>query len=467
MKPSRAIDRVRNGVRWSSTGVVTTAVGVLLLFCTDGHTSKAQQPSPAGEHTSTVQVAAPKKQAIRREIVQPGVVKSYEEVAIQSKIAGFVEKVNVDIGDRIKKGDLLAKLVAPELEEDLNVKKTRIAVREADLKQAKIAVTIAEAVLEVSESQRNEAVVAMTRAEANHARWDNEVKVDNDLVGKGVLDRQTLDEAINQQKAAEAALSEAKSKVATFQATLKLNRANREKAATDVEIAQANIDVAKAEYQERKVWLDYTNIRAPFDGIVTRCAMSPGIFVQPPNAGVRGKETEALLVVERVDMVRAVVQVPENDAPFIKDGAAASIRLPALENREIACKVTRTAWSLDEKSRTLRVEIVLDNSKQELRSGMYGTVSISAAAFDTMTLPVDAILSDGAVKYCLLIENGKATRRNVRVGTIADAQVEVLAKQTPPAKTGEEGTWEKFTGTERAIIFDLSSIPKDKTFKAK
>jgi HlyD family secretion protein len=422
----------------------------------------ASEPTKAPLPQLELATATPKRQTIRHEILQPGILEPYEEVAITSKISGFLEKVYVDIGDKVKKGDVLAKLWVPEIEEDVRVKKARIVQREAELKLAKFEVTIAEAVIEVGEGQRNEAVVSLARADAEYARWDKEVQRNRELNARNVLDKQTLNESINQLKVAEAALSKAREKVGTLQGTLKLSRASREKATTAVEIAQAKLEVAKTEYQEQLVWLDYANLRAPFDGIVARRISHTEHFVQPANSGTTSKAAEPLFVVMRTDILRVVVDVPEYDAPLVKDGAEAIVRLTALKDREIACKVSRTTWLHDGETRLLRVEILLDDSREELRPRMYANVLIPVGVPAAWTLPVEAILTDGAVKYCFLVENGKATRRNVKVGISDKGAVEVLAKQMPPAKAGEEGVWVKFTGAERAVIFDLRSIEESK-----
>jgi RND family efflux transporter MFP subunit len=229
-----------------------------------------------------------------------------------------------------------------------------------------------------------------------------------------------------------------------------------------VQVSEVLLAVRKREYQEQLVWLDYAKITAPCGGIVTRRNIHTGHFVQPANVGNVGKAPEALLVIARTDRMRVVLTVTERDAFLIKEGAEAIVRLPALKDREIACKIDRTSWMLDGKTHQLRVEIFLDNPKDELQPGMSANVSILEQVSDTMTLPADAILTDGTVKYCFLVENGKATRRNVKVGVANKGRIEVLAKQMPPAKPGEEGAWVKFTGTERALIFDLRSIEESK-----
>jgi multidrug efflux pump subunit AcrA (membrane-fusion protein) len=164
----------------------------------------------------------------------------------------------------------------------------------------------------------------------------------------------------------------------------------------------------------------------------------------------------------RTDLMRVVIQVPEYDAPLIRDGAEAVVRIPSLRNRPVHCKVTRSSWSLDPESRTLRVEIFLDNPlkdpEEQLQAGMYVNVNIIADRPNAMTLPVDAILTDSNQNYCFIEENGIAKRVNVKVGVENERDVQVYYKQLPPAKEGEQGEWVKFTGKERVIISQLTSI---------
>jgi RND family efflux transporter MFP subunit len=285
-------------------------------------------------------------------------------------------------------------------------------------------------------------------------------------VKKKVLDQQTLDEAMNKLKAAEAALNEAKAKVPTLQATLELDKLRRDQAANAVEIGQATLEEAKAEYQEQLAWLDYATLRAPFDGIVTRRMVGTGDFLPAATLATAGKATEAFVVM-RIDRVRVVLQVPERDAPFVKDGADAIVRLP-VKDQEIACKLTRSAWSLDPENRTLRVEIHLDNPKQELRPGTSANVSIPAEDLNALTLPADAILTDeDGFKYCFTVENGKATRLRIRVGTSDKGRIEVRTKMIPPVKPGEKTTWVKFTGTEQVIVSDVRSLKDGQPVKVK
>jgi multidrug efflux pump subunit AcrA (membrane-fusion protein) len=282
------------------------------------------------------------------------------------------------------------------------------------------------------------------------------------------------------------------------------------------------LNVWEHQLEEQKRWFEYARITAPYDGIVTRRNVHTGHFVQPSNSGTTSKAAEPLFVVMRTDLMRLVVQVPENDAPLVKIGAKTSVRLQANPGEEIVDKVERTSWSVDNHDRTLRVEIFLKNpdlfdltvqlvetlkndkvpapvlaklahlqnkefSKdeftkaiakalnadeinryqpvmlkraihQKLQSGMYGNVSIAADLPNTLCVPADAVLTDGYRNYCYILEDGKARKVNVRAGIKNDAMTEILMKQLPASKIGAEGAWAKFTGTEQVITSNLKSI---------
>ena len=418
-----------------------------------------------GQAEPTVQLATPKRQTLRREIVQAGSLEPYEDVPIYPKIAGFVQEVKVDTGDKIKKGELLAQLDVPEIEADILAKKARIGQGEADVILHKAMLQAAEANLATWEASVRVAEAGITRAQAVHERWNQEWQRDAELVKQKLLDQKALDETSKRLKAAEAARDEAKAELASTQASQNASIATCDKAKADVQASEAQLAVSKREYQELLDWFDCTKITAPCDGTVTSRNIRTGHFVQPANVGTTPKVSEPLFIITRTDKMRVVLTIPEPDAFLIKQGAEAIVRLPALKDREIACKIDRTSWILDGKTHQLRVEIFLDNPKDELRSGMPAKISILEKVSDIMTLPVDAILTDGAVKYCFLVENGKATRRHVKVGTVNKGQIEILAKQLPPAKPGQEGAWVKLTGTERALIFDLHSIEEAKKSK--
>jgi hypothetical protein len=167
-------------------------------------------------------------------------------------------------------------------------------------------------------------------------------------------------------------VTQAAAKLETAAAGVKERAARRELAQAEVKVAEARLLAARADVQRTEALLQFAQLRAPFDGVVTRRAVDVGAFVGQPG----GKGT-ALFEVVRFDRVRIVVQVPEADALLVRQGTRAVIRVRGLAGRAFEGKVTRTAPTLDPQSRTLRAEIDLPNPKEELRPGMFATVALT------------------------------------------------------------------------------------------
>jgi HlyD family secretion protein len=435
------------------------AVGLLLLPLVAGCGSQAATPSrPAAETTAVSRVATvtPQYQTLTRKVVQPGYLRPYEQAPIYTKIAGFVEAVNVDIGDSVKKDQVLLKLWVPEVVEDLKVREARVRQAEADLVQAGETVRAARATREASRAKIQETAAGIVKAESDVKRWQEEANRGQKMMKGGTYDQQTLDEMQNQLRSSQAARDEARARYASATATFDESSARYDKAEADVLVARARVDVARAEYDQWKAWLGYAELKAPFDGVVTLRNVHTGHFLQPSNSGSTSKAADPLFVLMRSDIMRLTVQVPELDAALVKEGDPALVHFQALPGREIVGAVTRFSWSLDERARTLRVEVHLKNPSGELRPGMYGNVTILTKVSNGLTLPPAAILSDILAnkdqKYCFVVEDGKARKTIVDTGVRGDEGVQVLRKQVPG------GEWENFSGKEAVVVSNPGAL---------
>jgi RND family efflux transporter MFP subunit len=170
--------------------------------------------------------------------------------------------------------------------------------------------------------------------------------------------------------------------------------------------------------------LGYTEIKAPFDGMITRREVDTGHFVQPATAG----DAKPLFVVARTDMVRIFVDVPELEAPHVDAGDPAQVRVQALETMSFDAQVVRSSWSLLEANHSLRAEVDVPNSNGVLRPGMYATVVIDLDERpDALTLPAAAIVREGDKTYCMCVASGKIEKRHVELGLRSGSEVEVAS----------------------------------------
>jgi RND family efflux transporter MFP subunit len=401
---------------------------------------------------------------LRRTVRQPGAIQAFEQTAVFAKVPGYVRKWNVDIGRRVRQGDVLAELWVPEMEVELKQKEALVQQADAEINQAKESANAAEKNYRSAEAKVKEAEACRQRAQAEYKRTKSQYERFTKVGQGGTLDKENVEESRLGFEAAAAGLEEVEAKIKSAQADRDRSKAQWDKARVDVTVAQARRAVAKENRDYADVLLKYAQLKAPFDGVVTQRKVSTGDFVQPATAG----KGEPLFVVERRDLMRVFVEVPEVDAGWVDKGTKARIRIQALKGQEFVGEVARTSYALDRTTRTLVAEIDLPNPRDQLRPGMYAYATITAERPDVLTLPTSAVLTQGDViqgyqTFCFLVEDGKLRRTPVEIGARGEERVEVLKKQVKPAKAGAEAVWEDFTGKEAVVAGDLAGLSDGQT----
>jgi HlyD family secretion protein len=397
-----------------------------LIFAAGCH-SASSTAEQAGAATSSaaarVTVAQPARKTLRRESVQPGQIEAFEQTPLFAKLPSYVQKLYVDIGDRVESEQLLADLFLPELKDELRQKEAALAQAGAEVELATAAVRAAEAAVATAQANIRLAEAGLTRADADVTRWKSQDARIRQLVAGGSLDRKLEDETRDSLKAAEAAQSETRAKVEAAKATLLQYQADLAKATAAKAAAGARQRNAEADLARVKALLQYTQIRAPYAGVVTERNVNRGDFVQPATAAT----AKPLMTLARRDLVRVFVDVPEMDSPSVEPGRAGYVHVQALPDRVVQGKVARTSWALGA-NRTLRTELDLPNPAGVLRPGMYATAHIVLEERPhALVLPRAAVLGQGKAAFCWVVEDGKTVRKPISVGLQVGNEVEVLS----------------------------------------
>ncbi|HEX3313297.1 MAG TPA: efflux RND transporter periplasmic adaptor subunit [Gemmataceae bacterium] len=396
-----------------------------------------------------VAVVRPVRQNLTRTIDLSGQVEGIEQSPIYVKIPGYVSKLNVDIGDRVKKGDVVAELWIPETLDELKQKEASVDQTVAEVTQAQKLQIVADA--SVARAMANLKVAEATRkkAAADYVRWKSEFDRTKQLFAKDAISSQEFEQVTNQLHTAEAAELETEASIQAAKAALLETQAQRDKSESDVAVARSRQGVAQADLDRERTLVDYAHVRAPFDGTITRRNLHVGHLLEP--TGAQESNGLAIFHIARIDPVRVFVDVPEGDAILVKTGTKATVLAPANQERELVGSVVRTSWALDATSHTLRAEIQVPNPDGQLRPGMYVIGQIAATASHALTVPASAVFVRDDQAYVVRVEEGKAMLTPVKAGRRQGSVMILLKKQTAPPAADGRVHWDDFDGNETLV----------------
>jgi RND family efflux transporter MFP subunit len=321
---------------WIYRGAITIAIAAAVVVSQSQNRVTAAEPQTASSPKSAASGGSSPTSGSNEEkpplatVVLPATVQAFFVTDLYAKNAGYVSQINYDIGDHVKKGEVLALIDNPELQ--------------AQFEKAQAAVAQTGAALEVAKRQLAgmEADVALQRVTLERQK---------ELFAGKAATAQTLDEARAKEGVASAALETGKAKIA---------------------LAEADLRSAKAEADRLQALVQYDRIVAPFDGVVTRRLVNPGDLVQSATA----TRTAPLFTFQKIDVVRVVADAPEAHAAAIRPGTPAEVKLFDAGETTIKGTVTRVANAVDPATRTMRVEIDFPNPDEKLQPGMYARVTL-------------------------------------------------------------------------------------------
>jgi RND family efflux transporter MFP subunit len=431
-------------------------LAALMTGCHEGGDKQAESKR-SGNGGTVVRIVKPELRTIDYAIDEPSVVDAYEQTSIFSKVSGFIKHFDVDIGQEVKTGDLLAEIFVPELDEDHQLKMAQVKLDNSLVEQAQQLVVVAESDVQTAIAQLAQAKADVGKYQADVVRWDSELTRVTQMVQEKVVDKQVLAETQKQLDSSKAARDAAQAAVAAREADRVTSLAKLGKAKIDVETQKAKVKVAEADERKAAAMLAYTKVTAPYDGVVTVRNANTGDYVQAVTGDKSTANPSAIFVVARIDLVRIFVDVPEEYAHYVQKGTKAVVRAEALSGLQIPATVARTSWAIREKTRTLRAEIDLSIKDYDgLRPGMYVTARVfvqrpNVYALPTQTTPPQTLMVSGNQTYCYLLRGTKAVKTPVQPGVSDGTWIEVDQMKI-------DDSWRKVTGDEPVIMADLSEL---------
>jgi RND family efflux transporter MFP subunit len=348
---------------------------------------RASAPSHTrdGRDVVPAAVAIVKRAAIGNSFLVAGEFVPYQEIEMHAKVSGYVRKINVDIGDRVKTGQVLAVLEVPELMAQLQGAGAGVRRSQQEIERAQ------------NEVARDEAQYA-----ALHA---NAIRLEQaDRARPGLIAQQELDDAQAKDRASAAQVESAKAALSSARQQLEMSQAN-------------NTQVSAMS--------DYTRIVAPFDGVVTWRYADTGALVQ---AGTSNSNSAPVVKLAQVNVLRLRIPVPESLAATVRVGQPADVAVQAT-GEHFTGHVTRFTDALDRTTRTMQVEIDVPNETYKLQPGMYANVALQTQASpNALTVPIQAVQHhDGKASVLIVDQQNRVQPREIQTGLEDPNRVEVLS----------------------------------------
>jgi RND family efflux transporter MFP subunit len=354
------------------------ALAVSLASCSGGRTDQVQ----AGGPTVTVGVTNVVKKSLGRQITLSAELVPFQEIDVYAKESGYVKKLMVDYGSRVRAGEIMAILEIPELEAQLHQD-------QAEIKNASNQATRAMHELQRYQAQYNALHLQYTRLNSVFQSQP------------GIVAQQEVDDAQGKDLAAS-------SQVDAGQAAL--------------EAAQSQLSVSKAKLSHDQSLFDYSRITAPFSGVVTERYANLGTLVQ---AGTNSQAAPIVKLSED-DLFRLVIPVPESYVRYIHIGDPVDVRVPSL-NKTFPGKVARFSVDVKEATRTMHTEVDVKNRDRALMPGLYADADVALEHRDDIpTIPLQAVNHEGNKTTVFIVgKNNEIDDREITLGlqTVSDAEV--------------------------------------------
>ncbi|HLW68311.1 MAG TPA: efflux RND transporter periplasmic adaptor subunit [Gemmataceae bacterium] len=390
-------------------------------------TSNTATPADSPDDPKAVEYVLPQKGGIVRSTTQPGSVLSYESVDLFAGVSGYLKtEFGLDIGDHIKKGQTLAVVDVPDLDKQVQHNAAVVEQARARVTQMNAKAASAQADLEATEATVKHAK-ALVRSKAAELDFrQKQLERMQKLAQTDSIEIKLVDESLSHRDAVREAEIAAQEAVSTAEANVKAMRAKIVAAEADIKEAEAEVKVAQAELDKAQVMVRFATVVAPFDGVITKRNFFPNDYVRAANEG--GAQVP-LFNVQRTDVMRVVVQVPDRDVPYCHSGNAAKFEVDALPGRRFEGKVSRVAETEDPQTRLMHVEIDIPNPTHKLFQGMYGRATIFLEqAKDAYMLPLGCLMNrtDDGKATVFVIHDDVAHAVPVRIGHDNGVQVEIL-----------------------------------------
>jgi RND family efflux transporter MFP subunit len=335
---------------------------------------------------TTAAVAVVKRRDLGDTLTVSGAFKPFQDIDVHAKVAGYIRKIYVDVGDRVKEGQTLAVLEVPELA-------AQLAGADAAARGAQEQIRRAQGDLDRAQSTHaaaHSAYIRLKQAAESQA---------------GLVAQQEVDDSQAKDLGTQAQVASA---------------------GAELSAARQQLEVAQATQKQYTAMSDYMRITAPFAGVITVRYADTGSLIAAGTASTT--QSTPVVRLAQISVLRLVLQIPESVAPHVHVGGSIKAHVQSL-NEDYEGKVSRFADSLDQQTRTMETEVDVANSDGKLMPGMFcETYFVHNTKQNVLTIPIEAVNHIGNETSVLVLDSQNVVEvRSVTLGQEGPTQIEVLS----------------------------------------
>ncbi|MFT4566089.1 MAG: RND family efflux transporter MFP subunit [Saprospiraceae bacterium] len=369
-------------------GILICALMLLSMSCKKTESGGSDSSySSVLEKTQSVEVVNPQRRSINADILITGTAMPNQTVELHAMESGYLSKMNVDIGDRVRKGVTIASLSNPKVAQRVSDARAAVTIAEAESKVLQSDLISADSDRNIKKDQYNRLNSIFQKT----PQLTNVLEVEK-LKGKAQI--------------AEADYNSKKAMIAA---------------------QEQRIVALKAQLSNADVLNSMLQIRAPFSGVITKRWLDQGAMVQ---SGIDNTNSMPLVELQDLNPIRLMLQVSESDADGLNIGMDAKVTFPEMAGESIIAQVSRSSGVLDPASKTMQVEIDIDNENGNIISGMYAKVYINMGSQEeVLSVPQTALVIYQDEPHIWIVKDGIVRRLHIRKGLSGKDHFEILSAE--------------------------------------
>lgn len=411
-------------------------LALVVAGCRSEPPAAAQGTAPSrgaagAQRVATVTLAPVEVRPLERAVDATGSLLPWEEVVLNTTAAGTVARLLVDLGDRVRAGQVVAELDPREPTLAVEQAEAGVGAARESLARARAQLRAAEAQLQQVRDSRRSLEAALNRARAALEETKANLERMRQLVAEALVAQREVDVARTQYEVAREQHETAEVALTQFPDRVRVAEAQLESDRSAIRVGEAELRRREADLALARKRLGDVTLRAPISGAIARRHLNPGQYVT---------ENTAVFTIVRSDVLKFAGTVPEHFALEIRPGQPVRVRVEPVPNRQFAGRVTRVSPAVDLTSRTVQVEAEVPNPEGLLKPGLFARAALVLREDRNV-----AFVPEGAVSYfagitrVFVVADGRAQERTVSLGTRKDGLVEVTKGVQPGEQVATSG----------------------------